>query len=98
MNLSEIILYTLTGVSFLIIIFISISFIAYKVKNRYKVKPYMHNPTVINNNYSRTSEILTPESRIDNHMVSLNYYVDESDRIINPTNQIRQNETRRMFR
>ncbi|HUX60158.1 MAG TPA: hypothetical protein VMV32_02510 [Ignavibacteriaceae bacterium] len=98
MNLSEIILYTLTGVAFLSIIFISVSFIAYKVKNRDKVKPYMHNPTPLNNNYRRTSEILTQEHRIDNHMVSLNYYVDENDRITNPTNKLHRNETQRMFR
>ena len=98
MSLSEIILYTTIGVALLFVIFISISFIAYKVKNRNKVKPYMRNIAITNNNYRKTSEILKSEARIDNHMISYNYFVEDRERIVHSNNYLRQNESKRMFR
>ncbi|MHB8338176.1 MAG: hypothetical protein ACYC6P_02795 [Ignavibacteriaceae bacterium] len=98
MSLSEIILYTTIGVALLFVIFISISFIAYKVKNRNKAKPYMSSTAVTNSNFRKTSEILKSEAIIDNHMISYNYFVEDRERIVHSNNYLRQHESKRMFR
>ncbi|MHB8580587.1 MAG: hypothetical protein ACYDA4_12120 [Ignavibacteriaceae bacterium] len=98
MSLSEIILYTTTGIALLLIIFISISFIAYKVKNRNKTKPNMPNSAATNSNFRKTSEVLNSEVRIDNHMISYNYFVEDRERIVNPNKYLPHHESKRMFK